>query len=536
MCVTKMKKTVERTSVRFLSYQNLYQQYIACRKRKRNTFNALQFEMRQELNLLELLEALQNHSYQPARSVCFIATKPKLREIFAADFRDRVVHHLLVSYLEPDWERIFIYDSYACRKNKGIHAAVTRLQKFMRQVSANGQRPAWYLQMDIHNFFMSIDKTILLKILTPRINHPDVLWLTDILVNHDCTENFVFKGRKALLEQVPEHKSLRYAPKDKGLPIGNLNSQCFANVYLNKLDQFVKHQLKCQYFLRYCDDFVLLSADKNQLVVWRKKIEAFLYTELGLSLNTRREKSQHISSGVDFLGYIVRQEYLLPRRRVVNQLRQKLVSYQKQLIELRANYTIYHFNYEVLEQCRATLASYWGHLLHADSFCLRQRLLVEFPFLEHYFIFFVQGEIAPLFVIPKGYKTVRQQYYYFRWRFPDDVLLFQVGRFYEFYHSADDDFAETLGLKRMRLNRRDARYGFPAFQLMYFQQLILQSGMSMLVIRETNEVCIRVKQRVPCYRLIIRSKHFISTLVLSEAVNLKMSQEIIGDKPRLNKE
>ena len=106
-------------STPFLSYQNLYQQYIACRKRKRNTINALQFEMRQELNLLKLLEALQNRSYQPARSVCFIATKPKLREIFAADFRDRVVHHLLVDTLERDWERIFIYDSYACRKNIG---------------------------------------------------------------------------------------------------------------------------------------------------------------------------------------------------------------------------------------------------------------------------------------------------------------------------------------------------------------------------------------------------------------------------------
>lgn len=493
---------VEQTSVRFLSYQNLYKQYIACRKRKRNTFNALQFEMRQELNLLELLEALQNHSYQPTRSVCFIATKPKLREIFAADFRDRIVHHLLVDYLERDWERIFIYDSYACRKNKGIHAAVTRLQKFMRQASANGQYPAWYLQMDIHNFFMSIDKNILLKILTPRINHPDVLWLTEILVNHDCTEDFVFKGRKALLEQVPEHKSLRYAAKDKGLPIGNLNSQFFANVYLNKLDQFVKHQLKCQYFLRYCDDFVLLSADKNQLVVWREKIEAFLYTELALSLNIKRERCLSISSGVDFLGYIVRRDYLLPRRRVVNQLRQKLAVYQKKLIEQRTNCVVYYFDYKALEQCRATLASYWGHLLHADSYRLRQRLLLEFPFLQQFFSISDEGAIIPLFVVPKDFKTVRQQYYFYRWRFPNDILLFQVGRFYEFYHSSDQSVAESLGLQRMRANRRGACFGFPAFQLSHFRHKIMQTKLPLLFIRETGEVCNKIKQRLPDYRLI----------------------------------
>jgi len=493
---------VEPTSDYFLSYQNLYQQYIICRKRKRNTFNALRFEMRQELNLLELLDALQSHTYQPARSVCFIATKPKLREIFAADFRDRIVHHLLVSYLEPDWERIFIYDSYACRKNKGIHAAVTRLQKFMRQVSCNGQRPAWYLQMDIHNFFMSIDKNKLLNSLLPRIHHPDVRWLTELLVNHDCTEDYVFMGRESLQDQVPKHKSLRYTGKDKGLPIGNLNSQFFANVYLNKLDQFVKHQLKCPYYLRYCDDFVLLSEDKNQLAEWRQKIELFLHTELELALNTRRERLQTISSGVDFLGYIVRRNYLLSRRRVVNQLRQRLAEFQKQLVEQKNNCVVYHFKYELLDQCRATLASYWGHLLHADSYQLRQRLLLEFKFLQKYFVFSVDGKITALFDVPKGFKTVRQQYYFYRWRFKKDIIFFQVGLFYEFYHKQDDALALSLGLRRMRVNRRGARFGFPAFRLDYFCRKALHLGISLIVIQETEQrLESKIKQRLPKYYL-----------------------------------
>lgn len=137
-----------------LSFANLYKQYRLCRKNKRNTVNALRFEVNQEKLLVQLQQALEKRDYQPGRSVCFFATRPKLREIFAADFRDRIVHHLLVDYLETLWEPIFIHDSYACRKDKGIHAGVKKLQKFLRQVSCNQSRPAWFLQLDVFNFFM----------------------------------------------------------------------------------------------------------------------------------------------------------------------------------------------------------------------------------------------------------------------------------------------------------------------------------------------------------------------------------------------
>ena len=136
----------------------IHRQTIACRRNKRNTVNALRFEARQELNLLELRDALAERSYEPGRSVCFFVERPKLREIFAADFRDRVVHHVLVSYLEKSWERVFIHDSYACRKGRGVHAAVARLQAFMRQATSNGTREAWTLQLDIRNYFMTIDR------------------------------------------------------------------------------------------------------------------------------------------------------------------------------------------------------------------------------------------------------------------------------------------------------------------------------------------------------------------------------------------
>jgi hypothetical protein len=269
------------------SFENLHRQYLACRRNKRKTLNALRFEARQEENLLDLQEVLLSRTYVPSRSVCFFVKKTKLREIFAADFRDRVVHHVLVDYLERIWEPIFIHDSYACRKGKGIHAGVERLRRFIRQITHNGTRPAWYLQIDIHNYFMSIDKAILFSLLAPRIKDDDALWLTKVRVFHDCTKDYLIKGDAGLLEKIPPHKTLFRAGPNRGLPIGNLNSQFFANVYLNGLDQFIKHTLKCRYYLRYCDDFVLLSQSREQLLDWRERIEAFLRTHLRVSADRK---------------------------------------------------------------------------------------------------------------------------------------------------------------------------------------------------------------------------------------------------------
>lgn len=251
------------------SLANIQRQYIACRRNKRNTANALRFEARQEMNLLALRDALVDRSYEPARSVCFFVQRPKLREIFAADFRDRVVHHVLVGFLEGIWEPLFTHDSYACRKGKGVHAAVARPQQFMRQATANGTRPAFTLQLDIRNYFMSIAKPRLLQRVAAKLNprrpdHEEALWLAEKLVFHDCTHEPVLKGDPRLLDRLPAHKTLFRAPPGKGLPIGNLNSQFFANVYLNALDQFVKHELKCRWYLRYCDDFVLVAESAAQ--------------------------------------------------------------------------------------------------------------------------------------------------------------------------------------------------------------------------------------------------------------------------------
>ena len=143
------------------TFQELYKAHKDCRKRKRNTINALKFEVDLESSLEELLISLNNKTYKPTRSVCFSITDPKPREVFAADFKDRVIHHLLYNHLNPIYEKIFIYDSFACRKDKGTLRAVQRLQSFTRKITNNSKDKVCYLQLDIHNFFMSIDKEIL---------------------------------------------------------------------------------------------------------------------------------------------------------------------------------------------------------------------------------------------------------------------------------------------------------------------------------------------------------------------------------------
>ena len=335
------------------TYKQLYWCYLKCRKNKRNTINQLAFEINAEQNLLRLEEELNDRIYLPVRSICFVVDRPKLREIFAADFRDRVVHHVLVDYLEPIVEPKFIYDSYACRKNKGTHGAVKRLQAFTRSATENNSKRAYCLQLDVRSFFVTINKDILFDLVMKYTKDPDMIWLARVIIYNNCTENCKMTKGKNLIKHIPEHKTLFKQVKNKGLPIGNLTSQFFANMYLNELDQFVKHALRCRYYVRYSDDFLILHRDKNQLEKWKKEVGLFLKDKLDLALNTHKTTIQPVSNGIDYLGYIVRPFYTLVRRRVINNLKQKVI--------------------------RGTLSkqsyvSYLGHFKHANAYRLRQRI------------------------------------------------------------------------------------------------------------------------------------------------------------------
>jgi len=355
------------TNKGIFSFGNIYRRYLKCRKNKRNTMNALKFEMNAEENILILEKELKDRAYHPSRSILFFAKKPKLREIFAADFRDRIVHHILVGYLEPVFERVFIHDSYACRKGKGTHRAVMRLRDFIRKASGNAKKRTYYLQLDIKSFFTSIDKEILSGLIRKRTKNKDILWLAEKIIFHDCTKNYVLRDKVNLFNELARDKSLFGKRNRRGVPIGNLTSQFFANVYLNELDQFVKHGLKCRYYVRYTDDLVLLDSSREKLADWMEEIRVFLESKLKLALNPGRTRLRPVSNGIDFLGYIIRGDYLLVRRRVINNMNARLGHYRRRGIN--------GWDYETLEKLRSSIQSYLGHLRWANSYNLKRGLL-----------------------------------------------------------------------------------------------------------------------------------------------------------------
>jgi len=347
------------------TFQNIYKAYIACRKHKRNTINALKFERNLVENLWDLAHSLQDRSYRIGKSICFLTTSPKLREVFAADFRDRVVHHLLVETIEPMYERKFIYDVYNNRQGKGVHHAKERAANWMR-----GNSNGYYLQLDIKGFFYHLNKEILYQKLYRDIRksslpyQDEILWLAHTIIHHNPTQDYSFKGDKRVLEALPPHKTLFKIPKYRGLPIGNLTSQFFANVYMNDFDHFVKRELKIKHHLRYVDDFVLFDSNKERLIDAKERIEVYLANKLQLKLrgDSRLRRNRE---GLDFLGYIIRPHYTLVRRRVVHNFKQKKARYLQRYEEMRGKMEL-----SEIKAFLSVRASFASHAKHANSYNL----------------------------------------------------------------------------------------------------------------------------------------------------------------------
>lgn len=367
-----------------MTLSRLLKAYYSCRKNKRRQVAAIRYETTAESRLTRLLHLIQTKTYQPAPSSCFVVTYPKLREIFAADFQDRVTHHLLINAIEPYFENQFIFDSYACRKSKGTHQAVRRLQSFLKKITQNQTKDAYFLQLDIQSFFTSIDQEILYGILAKHLathpDSPDLLWLSHLIIFNDPTYNCRVKGDIKLLAQIPAHKSLFQTPQTKGLPIGNLTSQFFANVYLNELDQFVKRKLKAKYYLRYVDDLILLSRHPQQLVEWRQAINQFLHDFLSLRLHHAKDRTGSVYSGIDWLGYIVKPDYVLCRGRVVASLKSKLHAFNQGFLLQSSNQhptttpITYSPTPDQLKTILSVINSYYGHFKLANTYQLRKNL------------------------------------------------------------------------------------------------------------------------------------------------------------------
>jgi hypothetical protein len=297
----------------------LFEAYYDCRRNKRNTNNAIAFELNFEQELEILYREITSYTYEPGRSIAFLVQKPVIREIFAASFRDRVIHHYVINQINPLFERMFIHDSYSCRKGKGTFFGIDRMEQFMRACSDNYTKDCYILKLDISGFFMHISRTRLyvktVQIVNKHYHYPDkyiLIYLLGKIIFQNPLDNCEIRGTRKEWTKLPRSKSLFYMPEGFGLPIGNLTSQVFANVYLNEFDHFVKRTLKIKYYGRYVDDFVLMHESKEVLLQQREEIRSYLKAGLDLDVHPKKEYLQHYTKGLPFVGGFIK-----PYRRYV---------------------------------------------------------------------------------------------------------------------------------------------------------------------------------------------------------------------------
>jgi retron-type reverse transcriptase len=276
-----------------ISPANLLLAWDRFKKGKRKKKDVALFEYKVEQNLFTLYKDLCDKTYRHQQYFGFYITDPKVRHIHKATVRDRVVHHALFMLLNPLFESTFINDSFSCRVDKGNHVGMKRLEAMTKIVSKNHTKPCFVLKCDIRKFFDSVDHDILLGLLLKRITDSDVQWLLREII-------LGFSSSESLFER-------------RGLPIGNLTSQLFANVYMNEFDQFMKHELKVKYYARYTDDFVVVADSIQYLQSLLPDIHQFLHKRLKLQLHPKKVSIRTLVSGADFLGYVVRQRHRLVR-------------------------------------------------------------------------------------------------------------------------------------------------------------------------------------------------------------------------------
>ena len=355
-----MARSYDHLYPQLTSFENLYLAFRKAAKGKRGQPSVAVFEFNLEENLLLLQDELRAGTYRPGAYASFYISDPKRRLISAAPFRDRVVHHALCNIIEPVFERTFIEDSFANRVGKGTHRALDRAQGFAR-------RYPFVLQCDIRQFFPSVDHAILFDILARKIGDARVLEL--------C--NHVLQSGEGILAGEYE---MVYFPQDdptqgsgqgllarfrpRGLPIGNLTSQFWANLYLNELDQFVKRQLRCPAYLRYVDDFLLFSSQKSELWAWKDGIREQLIG-LRLCLHERRSTVYPVANGIPFLGFRV-----YPTHRLLKQ-RNKWAFARR----LRGWYSRIARGEMQLGDMERRIQGWVAHARHGDTWSLRRVIL-----------------------------------------------------------------------------------------------------------------------------------------------------------------
>lgn len=312
----------------FVKLEDVYAAYYDCKRHKRSTYGCMEYELNYISNNYQLYVELNNMTYEIGASRVFCVTRPKLREVFCAKFRDRVVHHLLKLKFNSLFEGVFTEKAYACRKGKGTEYGIRDIQAQMERITNKYTTEAWVLRGDIQGFFMSIDRQKLYTLLdhTIRANYYGGdkewwLWLWRKVIMHDPTQNCTKVGDLSLFELLPKNKSLFTCGKDKGLPIGNLPSQMLENLLLTSFDKQIIARMGPEGgYGRYVDDFVVIHRDKRLLLDTLQWIRTYLHDELGLTLHPRKIYLQRASQGLRFTGATIRPNRVLPNVQTVEHL------------------------------------------------------------------------------------------------------------------------------------------------------------------------------------------------------------------------
>jgi RNA-directed DNA polymerase len=353
----ELSQKIKEIYPKIIDFENLYISALEAKKEKRFREEVLRFNSNLEENLIIIQNELIYKTYKVGKYRQFYIYEPKQRLIMALPFKDRVVQWAVYRNLYPVYDKQFIYDSYGCRIGKGTHRAADRLQYWLRQVDRKQQK-YYYLKLDISKYFYRVNHAILLDILRKRIEDKDLMWLLETIVDNEDVPFGLPAGMEA--DQCSEDDRLF----DTGMPIGNLTSQLFANVYLNELDQYVKNDLKIHYYIRYMDDIIILSDDKRQLHQVKEDIEIFLKEKLALDLN-KKTAIRPISCGIEFVGFRI-----WPTHRKLKKGTAKKI--KRQVKKLQEAYEDGSIDFE---RVNASMQSYLGVMKHFNSYNFKTKLL-----------------------------------------------------------------------------------------------------------------------------------------------------------------
>lgn len=359
---------------------DLFRAYFDTRKNKRRTANALAFEADYENKLFILYKDIINRKYKIGTSICFIVDKPVKREIFAADFRDRIVHHLIFNYINPIFEKHFIRDSYSCRIGKGTSEGVRRVEHFIRSCSENYTKDCYILKLDIQGYFMAMDRNILYEkierglraVRNPNFNIDLILYLIYEVVFNDPTKNCHMKGKKEDWLGLPKSKSLFYSKEGKGFPIGNLTSQLFGNIYLDELDHFIREEIGVKNYGRYVDDMVFVHSDKEFLKYVILKVGEYLSVELKSKLHPKKIYLQNFKNGVYFLGLYVKPYRVYVGRKTKNSFYESIRGWNNMILEKKDK-----IGEENIKKFIAETNSYLGIMKHHNTYKLRKKMVMK---------------------------------------------------------------------------------------------------------------------------------------------------------------